>query len=49
MGIFKSYDIRGVYGTEWNAATARAIGERLPALLGARRIAVGREDRKSVV
>jgi phosphomannomutase len=47
MGIFKSYDIRGVYGTEWNAATARAIGRRLPALLGARRIAVGRDARLS--
>ncbi|MGA2478295.1 MAG: phosphomannomutase/phosphoglucomutase, partial [Spirochaetia bacterium] len=47
MGIFKSYDIRGVYGTEWNAATARAIGRRLPALLEARRIAVGRDVRLS--
>jgi phosphomannomutase len=47
MGIFKSYDIRGVYGTEWNAATARAIGRRLPALLGARRVAVGRDARLS--
>ena len=28
-------------GTEWNAATARAIGRRLPALLEARRIVVG--------
>ena len=47
MSIFKSYDIRGVYGTEWNAATARAIGGQLPGLLGARRIAVGRDVRLS--
>jgi len=47
MGIFKSYDIRGVYGREWNAATARAIGRHLPGLLEARRIAVGRDVRLS--
>jgi phosphomannomutase len=47
MGVFKSYDIRGVYGTEWNAGTAYRIGRRLPALLGARRIGVGRDVRLS--
>jgi len=47
MGIFKSYDIRGVFNTEWNGATARAIGRHLPGLLGARRIAVGRDVRLS--
>jgi phosphomannomutase len=47
MGIFKSYDIRGVWGSEWDAATARAIGRRLPALLEGRRIAVGRDVRLS--
>jgi len=47
VGIFKSYDIRGVYGVEWDAATARAIGRGLPRLLGARDIAVGRDARLS--
>jgi phosphomannomutase len=47
MGIFKSYDIRGVFGTEWNGATARAIGRILPELLGARRLVVGRDVRLS--
>jgi len=47
MGVFKSYDIRGIYGTEWNAETARRIGLRLPALLDARRIGVGRDARLS--
>ncbi|HEY9592963.1 MAG TPA: phosphomannomutase/phosphoglucomutase [Spirochaetia bacterium] len=47
MGIFKSYDIRGIWGREWNGATARAIGAHLPALLTARRILVGRDVRLS--
>jgi len=47
MGVFKSYDIRGVYGREWDAATAHAIGLRLPALIGARRMGVGRDVRLS--
>jgi len=47
MGIFKSYDIRGIYGREWDGATARAIGRHLPSLLEARRIAVGRDVRVS--
>ena len=47
MGIFKSYDIRGIYNREWSGATARAIGRHLPGLLQARRIAVGRDVRLS--
>ncbi len=47
VGIFKSYDIRGVYGKEWDAGTAYAIGLHLPALLGARRIGIGRDVRLS--
>lgn len=47
MGIFKSYDIRGVFNKEWNGATARRIGAHLPALLDARRIIVGRDARLS--
>jgi len=47
MGIFKSYDIRGTYGRDWDGATARAIGRHLPGLLGARRVVVGRDVRLS--
>jgi phosphomannomutase len=47
MGIYKSYDIRGIYGREWDRGTARAIGACLPSLLDARRIAVGRDVRLS--
>ena len=47
MGIFKSYDIRGVFNKEWTGATARDIGMHLPGLLEARRIAVGRDVRLS--
>ncbi|HUI72995.1 MAG TPA: phosphomannomutase/phosphoglucomutase, partial [Spirochaetia bacterium] len=47
MGVFKSYDIRGVFGQEWDALMAYRIGLRLPALLGARRIGVGRDARLS--
>ncbi len=47
MSIYKSYDIRGVFGREWDAAAARAIGCHLPALLDARRIVVGRDARLS--
>jgi phosphomannomutase len=47
MGIFKSYDIRGIFGSEWDVATAHAIGRHLPTLLSAREIAVGRDVRLS--
>jgi len=47
VGIFKSYDIRGVWGKDWDAATARAIGRSLPGLLGAREVCVGRDARLS--
>jgi phosphomannomutase len=47
MSVFKSYDIRGIFGKEWDAATAYRIGLRLPALLSAKRIGVGRDVRLS--
>ena len=47
MGVFKSYDIRGIFGKEWDAAMAYRIGLRLPALLRAKRIGVGRDVRLS--
>jgi phosphomannomutase len=47
MGIFKSYDIRGVWGREWDEGLAWRIGLELPALLGASDILVGRDARES--
>ena len=47
MGIFKSYDIRGIFGSEWTGDTAHAIGRCLPGLLAARTIGVGRDVRMS--
>jgi phosphomannomutase len=47
VSIYKSYDIRGAFGADWDAATAHAIGRHLPAVLGARQIAVGRDARLS--
>jgi len=45
--VFKAYDIRGIYPTELNEDTARAIGRAYVAFLGATRIAVGRDMRTS--
>jgi phosphomannomutase len=45
--IFKAYDVRGVYPTEVDAATARGIGRAFVAYLDARRIAVSRDMRLS--
>ena len=46
-GIFKAYDIRGVYPDEVNEGAARAVGAALVAYLKSRRIAVGRDMRLS--
>src|SRR6202163_4433863 len=46
-GIFKAYDVRGVYPGEVNEDAARAIGAAFVAYLGAKRIAVGRDMRLS--
>jgi phosphomannomutase len=34
-GIFKAYDVRGLYGSELDAATARAIGRSTARVIGA--------------
>ena len=47
MSIFKSYDIRGIFGREWDGGVARRIGAHLPALLDARKVIVGRDARLS--
>jgi phosphomannomutase len=46
-GIFKAYDVRGVYPREINEEAARAIGAAFIAYLQAKRIAVGRDMRVS--
>ena len=47
MGAFKAYDIRGVWGRDFNAETVYRIGRELPGLLGADRVLVGRDARTS--
>src|SRR3989449_7633788 len=46
-GIFKAYDVRGVYSAEINEEGARAIGAAFVAYLKATHIAVGRDMRLS--
>jgi len=46
-GIFKAYDVRGVYPSEINEEGARAIGAAFVAYLSAKHIAVGRDMRLS--
>lgn len=46
-GIFKAYDVRGIYPGEIDEGTARQIGRAFVAYLGARRVAVGRDMRVS--
>jgi phosphomannomutase len=45
--IFKAYDVRGIYPTELDEATARLIGRGFVAYLDATRIAVSRDMRVS--
>jgi phosphomannomutase len=46
-GIFKAYDVRGLYPQEINEEAARAIGRGFVAYLGARRIGVSHDMRLS--
>jgi phosphomannomutase len=46
-GIFKAYDIRGIYPTQLDGEVARRVGRAFVDYLGARRIAVGRDVRVS--
>jgi phosphomannomutase len=45
--IFKSYDLRGLYPSELSDEVAYAVGRCFPALVGGRRIVVGRDMRPS--
>ena len=46
-GIFKAYDIRGIYPSQLTGEVARRVGCAFVEYLGARRIAVGRDVRES--
>lgn len=44
-GIFKAYDIRGIYGEQLTEETAFRIGRAFVTLLGCRKVVVGRDMR----
>ena len=44
-GIFKAYDIRGVYPVDLDAAMAEAIGRAYIEFTGAKKVVVGRDMR----
>jgi len=46
-GVFKAYDVRGVYGTEIDEAGAELIGRAFPGVANATRIVVGHDCRLS--
>lgn len=47
MGVFKAYDIRGIYKEELDEALAYRIGRNLPTLIGGKKVLVGRDARLS--
>jgi phosphomannomutase len=47
MGFFKSYDMRGTYGVDFDLSMIRSIGYNLPQVLNAKRILVGRDARST--
>ncbi|HRU19331.1 MAG TPA: phosphomannomutase/phosphoglucomutase, partial [Kiritimatiellia bacterium] len=47
MAFFKAYDMRGVFGRDFDLDMVWRIGRWLPSVLGARRMLVGRDARVS--
>ena len=47
MGAFHAYDIRGIYGKDWDKETAYKVGYFIPKLLKADKVLVGRDCRVS--
>ena len=47
MGAFHAYDIRGIYGQDWDRETAYKVGYFIPRLLKAGKVLVGRDCRVS--
>lgn len=47
MGAFHAYDIRGIYGVDFDKETARKVGYFIPELLSADKVLVGHDCRVS--
>lgn len=47
MGAFHAYDIRGIYGVDFDRTTAYKVGYFIPGLLGTDKVLVGRDCRVS--
>ena len=47
MGAFHAYDIRGIYGKDWDKEVAYKVGYFIPKLLKADKVLVGRDCRVS--
>ena len=47
MGAFHAYDIRGIYGVDFDSTTAYKVGYFIPELLGTDKVLVGRDCRVS--
>ncbi len=47
MGAFHAYDIRGIYGVDWDRETAYKVAYFIPRLLKADKVLVGRDCRVS--
>ena len=47
MGAFHAYDIRGIYGKDWDRETAYKVGYFIPRLLKSDKVLVGRDCRVS--
>ncbi len=47
MGAFHAYDIRGIWGKDWDRETAYKVAYFIPRLLGADKVLVGRDCRVS--
>ena len=49
MGVFKAYDVRGVYGRELDEELAQKAGNAFARFLGAKNIVVGRDMREAAI
>ena len=47
MGFFKAYDMRGVFGVDFDLGIVRDVGRALPSVTGGRRWLIGRDGRLS--
>ncbi len=47
MGAFHAYDIRGIWGVDWDETVAYKVGYFIPELLGTKKVLLGRDCRVS--